>query len=196
MIKSRKTSAQRRPDSQPKALILTPTRELCNQVIDQSFIHLIKSQHHLLAPWSCRLWDMNVLWLLSPQITTAISELDEKVKCLSLYGGRPFTAGSNSGEYGALLFCADDVLHIFFSISDRENLRRGVDVVCATPGRLRDHIRRKTISLEKLEFLVLDEADEMLKVNALRSMRQLKIPCDIIGLCHLHQCNNRLGLIC
>ena len=47
---------------------------------------------------------------------------------------------------------------------DMANLRRGVDVVCATPGRLRDHIQRKSISLEKLEFLVLDEADEMLKV--------------------------------
>jgi len=112
MIKSRGETKGRRPSSQPKALILTPTRELCNQ------------------------------------ITTAISELDKNVKCLSLYGGRPLQ-------------------------SDIANLRRGVDVVCATPGRLRDHIQRKSISLEKLEFLVLDEADEMLKESWITDLEDI-----------------------
>ena len=64
------------------------------------------------------------------------------------------------------------------------NLRRGVDVVCATPGRLRDHIQRKTISLEKLEFLVLDEADEMLKVLQLNpAIPEVKAPTNFI--CYL-----------
>ena len=53
----------------------------------------------------------------------------------------------------------------FSILTDQSNLQRGVDVVCATPGRLRDLIRRRSISLDKLEFLVLDEADEMLKVS-------------------------------
>jgi ATP-dependent RNA helicase DeaD len=44
-------------------------------------------------------------------------------------------------------------------------LRRGVDVVVATPGRALDHIRRGTLALDGVEFLVLDEADEMLDMG-------------------------------
>jgi len=44
-------------------------------------------------------------------------------------------------------------------------LRRGVDVVVATPGRALDHIRRGTLGLDNVEFLVLDEADEMLDMG-------------------------------
>lgn len=40
-------------------------------------------------------------------------------------------------------------------------LKRGVDVIVATPGRALDHIRRKTLSLAALTVVVLDEADEM-----------------------------------
>src|SRR5688572_10751100 len=41
-------------------------------------------------------------------------------------------------------------------------LKRGVDVVVATPGRALDHVRRGTLKLDAVSFLVLDEADEML----------------------------------
>ena len=44
-------------------------------------------------------------------------------------------------------------------------LRRGVDVVVATPGRALDHIRRKTLDLSLLRTVVLDEADEMLDMG-------------------------------
>lgn len=44
-------------------------------------------------------------------------------------------------------------------------LRRGVDVVVGTPGRLIDHINRKTISLSDIKIVVLDEADEMLDMG-------------------------------
>src|ERR1051325_11443562 len=40
-------------------------------------------------------------------------------------------------------------------------LRRGVDVVVATPGRAADHIRRGTLALDEARTVVLDEADEM-----------------------------------
>jgi len=42
-------------------------------------------------------------------------------------------------------------------------LRRGVDIVVGTPGRVQDHIRRKTLVIDNLDFFILDEADEMLK---------------------------------
>ncbi len=44
-------------------------------------------------------------------------------------------------------------------------LRRGVHVVVGTPGRVMDHIRKGTMKLEKLGVLVLDEADEMLRMG-------------------------------
>src|SRR3954468_181573 len=44
-------------------------------------------------------------------------------------------------------------------------LKRGVDVVVATPGRALDHIRRKTLRLDAVKFVVLDEADEMLDMG-------------------------------
>ncbi len=45
------------------------------------------------------------------------------------------------------------------------SLKRGVDVVIATPGRALDHIRRKTVFLANLTTVVLDEADEMLDMG-------------------------------
>lgn len=44
-------------------------------------------------------------------------------------------------------------------------LQRGVHVVVGTPGRVMDHMRRKTLSLKNLSALVLDEADEMLRMG-------------------------------
>ena len=44
-------------------------------------------------------------------------------------------------------------------------LRRGVQVIVGTPGRVMDHIRRGSLKLDKLEALVLDEADEMLRMG-------------------------------
>ncbi|MEK7240243.1 MAG: DEAD/DEAH box helicase [Gemmatimonadota bacterium] len=45
------------------------------------------------------------------------------------------------------------------------SLKRGVDVVIATPGRALDHIRRKTLHLDHVKTVVLDEADEMLDMG-------------------------------
>ncbi|WP_123629880.1 DEAD/DEAH box helicase [Salinisphaera orenii] len=44
-------------------------------------------------------------------------------------------------------------------------LKRGVDVVVGTPGRVIDHLKRGTLKLDSLEWLVLDEADEMLRMG-------------------------------
>lgn len=45
------------------------------------------------------------------------------------------------------------------------DLKRGVQVVVGTPGRILDHIRRRTIKLDDVRFAVLDEADEMLDMG-------------------------------
>lgn len=44
-------------------------------------------------------------------------------------------------------------------------LKRGVHVVVGTPGRVMDHLRRKTLRLDKLKTIVLDEGDEMLRMG-------------------------------
>jgi ATP-dependent RNA helicase DeaD len=46
-----------------------------------------------------------------------------------------------------------------------QRLRRGVHVVVGTPGRVRDHLQRGTLKLDKLSTIVLDEADEMLRMG-------------------------------
>ncbi len=52
-------------------------------------------------------------------------------------------------------------------------LRRGVDVVVATPGRLLDHLGQRTIDLSTVEILVLDEADRMLDMGFIRDIRKV-----------------------
>ncbi|WP_446720231.1 DEAD/DEAH box helicase [Leucobacter sp. OLDS2] len=44
-------------------------------------------------------------------------------------------------------------------------LRRGVDIVVGTPGRIMDHMKRGSLDLSQIKYLVLDEADEMLKMG-------------------------------
>ena len=52
-------------------------------------------------------------------------------------------------------------------------LRKGVDVVIATPGRLLDHLQQQTIDLSAIECLVLDEADRMLDMGFIRDIRKI-----------------------
>jgi ATP-dependent RNA helicase RhlE len=89
-----------------RALILTPTRELCVQV-EQSFV---KYGRH------------------------------SKIRVVPIYGGVGLEPQQNK-------------------------LRKGVDVVVATPGRLLDHMERQNVVFDDLEILVLDEADRMLDMG-------------------------------
>ncbi|MDF2178050.1 DEAD/DEAH box helicase [Aliiglaciecola sp. CAU 1673] len=57
-------------------------------------------------------------------------------------------------------------------------LRKGVDILVATPGRLLDHLGQRTLDLSKLEILVLDEADRMLDMGFIHDIRKImaKLP--------------------
>jgi len=80
---------------------------------------------------------------LAVQVSEAIKELSSCVKelnVLPVYGGEP----------------------IFHQI---KRLKRGVHIIVGTPGRLQDHLNRKTIRPDHLHTVILDEADEMLKMG-------------------------------
>ena len=54
-----------------------------------------------------------------------------------------------------------------------QRLRRRVDILVATPGRLLDHVQQKTVDLSHVEILVLDEADRMLDMGFIRDIRKI-----------------------
>jgi ATP-dependent RNA helicase RhlE len=58
-----------------------------------------------------------------------------------------------------------------------DELKAGADIVAATPGRLLDHLEQGTLKLDKVEFLVLDEADRMLDMGFLPDVRRLVEKC-------------------
>lgn len=53
------------------------------------------------------------------------------------------------------------------------SLKKGVDIVVGTPGRIIDHINRRTLKLGEIAFLVLDEADEMLNMGFLDDVKEI-----------------------
>jgi len=103
-----------RPRGTTRALILTPTRELAAQIVEE----------------------LNDLAVHTP-ITAA-----------------PVIGGVGMGPQE----------HAF---------RSGVDVIVATPGRLLDHLRNPYAKLDKIEYLVLDEADRMLDMGFLPDIRRV-----------------------
>ncbi|NLH18324.1 MAG: DEAD/DEAH box helicase [Phycisphaerae bacterium] len=77
-------------------------------------------------------------------------------------------------EYGR--FCHLRSLAVYGGVSidnQFKALRRGVDILVATPGRLLDHMQRGTVKLNKIEILVLDEADRMLDMGFIHDVRKI-----------------------
>src|SRR5690606_15020104 len=87
---------------------------------------------------------------LALQVTEALRELGKAlpVRMVTLYGGVP---------YGPQL----------------KALSRGVPVIVGTPGRLLDHLDRKNLDLSAVEIVVIDEADEMLRMGFIDDVERL-----------------------
>jgi ATP-dependent RNA helicase RhlE len=52
-------------------------------------------------------------------------------------------------------------------------LKRGVEILVATPGRLLDHVQQRTVDLSRVEIVVLDEADRMLDMGFIHDIRRI-----------------------
>src|SRR5512139_3093243 len=77
-------------------------------------------------------------------------------------------------SYGSYLPLKSSVIFGGVNINPQiEKLRRGVDVLVATPGRLLDHVQQRTLDLSGVEILVLDEADRMLDMGFIRDIRRI-----------------------
>ncbi|MDX1443558.1 MAG: DEAD/DEAH box helicase [Gammaproteobacteria bacterium] len=77
-------------------------------------------------------------------------------------------------DYGRQLPLKSGAVYGGVSINPQKSmLRRGVDILVATPGRLLDHIEQRTLDLSKVDTLVLDEADRMLDMGFIRDIRRI-----------------------
>jgi ATP-dependent RNA helicase RhlE len=77
-------------------------------------------------------------------------------------------------EYGKHLPLRSAVVFGGVSINPQISiLRKGVDILVATPGRLLDHVSQQTVDLTQLEILVLDEADRMLDMGFIHDIRRI-----------------------
>jgi ATP-dependent RNA helicase RhlE len=78
------------------------------------------------------------------------------------------------GQYGEHLELKHTVIFGGVNFNPQASaLRRGIDIVVATPGRLLDHANQGTISLAEIEILVLDEADRMLDMGFIHDIKKI-----------------------
>lgn len=87
---------------------------------------------------------------LAIQVSDELSRIAKfmKILLLPIYGGQPI---------------------------DRQikSLKRGVNIIVGTPGRILDHLHRKTVDLSSIEFLTIDEADEMLDMGFIEDIEEI-----------------------
>lgn len=80
----------------------------------------------------------------------------------------------NVEEYSQYLPIKTSVIFGGVGINPQKaQLRKGVDIVIATPGRLLDHVSQNSIDLSRVEFLVLDEADRMLDMGFIHDIKKV-----------------------
>jgi ATP-dependent RNA helicase DeaD len=103
----------------------------------------------------------------------------KRIKAMAVYGKEPFS-------------------------KQREELKQKTHVVVGTPGRVRDHIERGTIDLDRIKYLIIDEADEMLNMGFIKDVEAIikevpvdrvtmvfsaTLPKDVANLCHKYMKN-------
>ncbi len=117
-----------------------------------------------------------MLQLLAGKSNASHSPARHPVRCLVLVPTRELAAQVQESvrTYGKHMKLRAAVIYGGVGFGPQaEELRRGVDIVVATPGRLLDHVQQKTIDLRQVEILVLDEADRMLDMGFIHDIRRV-----------------------
>ena len=145
--------------------------------IQQQAIPLILEGHDLLAGAQTGTGKTAGFTLpLLQRLQNSASQGNKRVRALILVPTRELAAqvAESVEDYGRYLPFTSTVIFGGVSINPQiTKLRRGVDIVIATPGRLLDHMQRGTIRLDGVETLVLDEADRMLDMGFIRDIRKV-----------------------
>jgi ATP-dependent RNA helicase RhlE len=117
-----------------------------------------------------------ILQRLAPQASSSASPARHPVRALVLAPTRELAiqVAESFAEYGKNLPLRSTVVYGGVDMNAQiERLRKGVEVLVATPGRLLDHVQNKTVMFNHVSTLVLDEADRMLDMGFLPDIKRI-----------------------
>ena len=115
---------------------------------------------------------------LLQKLSTSGQTMTRRPRALILTPTRELAAQvhENLRDYGKHIQVSATTIFGGVSMGPQINaLRRGVDVVIATPGRLMDHMQQRTLDLSGVETLILDEADRMLDMGFLPALKRILV---------------------
>ena len=149
--------------------------------IQQQAIPLALEGHDLLAGAQTGTGKTAAFGLPLLQHLAATPNRSHKPRALVLTPTRELAAqvSDNLRSYGKYLRVRSATVYGGVGMGPQiDALRRGVDLLIACPGRLIDHLERRTVDLSGIEVLVLDEADRMLDMGFLPSIKRIlaKLP--------------------
>jgi ATP-dependent RNA helicase RhlE len=117
-----------------------------------------------------------ILQRLSPQASASASPARHPVRALILTPTRELAVqvAESFKDYGKHLPLRSTVVYGGVDMNAQiAQLRLGVEILVATPGRLLDHVQNKTVMFNQVSILVLDEADRMLDMGFLPDIRRI-----------------------
>ncbi|MCQ8895155.1 DEAD/DEAH box helicase [Limnobacter humi] len=121
-------------------------------------------------------FSLPILNRLMPLATSSPSPARHPVRALMLAPTRELAdqVANNVETYAKFTPIRSTVIYGGVDMNPQtQALRRGVEIVIATPGRLLDHVQQKTINLSQVQVLVLDEADRMLDMGFLPDLQRI-----------------------
>ena len=117
-----------------------------------------------------------ILQRLSSHASTSASPARHPVRALVLAPTRELAVqvAESFRDYGKNLPLRSTVVYGGVDMNAQiEQLRKGVEILVATPGRLLDHVQNKTVMFNQVSILVLDEADRMLDMGFLPDIKRI-----------------------
>ena len=117
-----------------------------------------------------------ILQRLAPQASTSASPARHPVRALVLTPTRELAVqvAESFRDYGKHLPLRSTVVYGGVDMNAQiAQLRKGVEILVATPGRLLDHVQNKTVMFSQVCVLVLDEADRMLDMGFLPDIKRI-----------------------